>query len=425
MSKKKTTEKNNFFEKNLENFIKNIDSLETLLHLSMGLILLKYKMNFNKLFDFIKKNAKKRTSKSFTLKYEDIDYYKKLKRNLDISNISLKVVPRSTLISLVSQFDAFMSLTIKIVLLSYPGILNNCEKSLTFSLLSNFNNIDEAKNYIIEKEIDSVLRESHIYHFEWLESKLGITLRKDLAIWQVFVELTERRNLFAHCGGKISSQYMAICKENGVNLNKEYKIGYEIDISPQYLDSAYKCLYELSVKLTHVIWRKLKPNELDIADENLNKICYNLINEEAYPLADILLEFATATLKKYFNESSSNCFIINKALSKKLGGDKKTAYQIVNSKDWSASSNDFKLAKEVILDNNENVFLLMKKIGKEGECINKANYRIWPLFKELKKNKKFQETFKQIYKEEYELKENRLEYDFKFTVKPKKKVPKK
>ena len=410
-------EKVNPFEKNLKDFIKNIDSLKSSLRLSMGLISLQHKINLSKLHDFIKKNGKKKTSKSFVLRYEDVDYYEKLKRNTDITLASDRVVPRSALIALVSQFDAFMSSMIRIVLLSNSDALNKCEKSLTFSLLSKLNNIDEAKSYIIEKEIDSILRDNHAAHFTWLESRLGISLRKDLSIWEEFIELTERRNLFAHCGGKISSQYIANCKESGVSLNKEFILGHELDVTSQYLDSSYKCLYELGVKLTHVIWRKLRSDDLRAADENLNGICYNLIDSGAYPLADSILEFANSVLKKHADESSLNCFIINKALSKKLGGDKKTAREIVNKRDWSASSNDFKLAKEAILGNDESVLLLMKKIGKEGECVNKASYRVWPLFKELKENKKFQETFKQIYKEEYKLNENRLEYNIKLTVK--------
>jgi hypothetical protein len=406
MSANKISEVDSLFEKNLEEFVKNIDSLKSSLSLTMGLISITNKISRNKTSQFIRTKAKKKTSKSFYLKYEDINYYEKLKRDLDISNTSIRVVPRSTLISLVSQFDAFMGSIIKIVFILYPEILNTSQKNLTFSSLSNFDNINEIKNYIIEKEIDSVLRENHTYHFEWLEEKLKMPLRKDLPIWGTFVELTERRNLFAHCGGKISSQYISICKENRIEINKDYKVGYELYVTSQYLESSYKCLYELAVKLTHVIWRKLRPKDLSNADQDLNKICYNLIDVGSYTLADTLLEFATNTIKNHFDGSSLNFFIINKALSKKLGGDKKAAHEIINKQDWSHISSDFNLAKEVLLGNDDKVFLLMKKIGKKSEYIDKTSYRNWPLFKDLRKNKNFQETFKQIYKEEFELKEN-------------------
>lgn len=421
MSSNKSIQKTGeLFGNNLGRFINNIDSLEASLHLTMSLISVSNKVNRSKLIDFVKDNAKKKTLKSLVLNSDNVDYFKKLKKELDISITSFKIVPRSNLISLISQFDAFMGSIIRAVLKLHPELLINSEKSLTYKVLSNIKTIDDAKEFIIEKEIESVLRENHTHHFEWLEQKLSIPLRKDLSIWSQFIELTERRNLFAHNGGIVSSQYIAICKEHGVELEKDLKIGDELDVSPQYFNDSYKCLYELGVKLTQVLWRKLLPKDLDNADSNLHRICYDLIDIKAYSCADNLLEFATKVPMKYPSATSSNIFVINRALSKKMGGNKKLAYEIINNTDWSACSNDFKLAKDVILDNTENVFKLMKKIGKKGELIEKSGYRDWPLFSELRKNKKFQEIFKSIYKEDLNLKENRLEYDIKLTVKPKK-----
>ncbi|NTU66850.1 MAG: hypothetical protein HGB08_02890 [Candidatus Moranbacteria bacterium] len=421
----KKVKNTNVFEENLENFIKNINSLKRALHLTMGLIEVSHKVNQSKLAHFIKKNGKNVTNKSFKIKHENRKYFEELKNDTNISKASLRIVPRSISVSLISEFDFFIGIIIRNIILLNPEILNNCEKNVNFSALTNFKNINEAKNYIIEKEVESVLRESHTFHFEWIEKKLNMSLRKDLSIWHKFVEITERRNLFVHCGGIIGSQYVAICKQSGVKLSHEYAPGLELGVSPQYLDDICNCLIELGVKLTHVIWRKLKPNELSKADDNLNKICYDLIDRQSFALADVLLDFSTDVLKKHASDVNKNVFIINKALSRKLGGNKEDAFKIINSWDWSASSNDFKLAKEIILENYEAAFLIMKKIGKDGEFISKAGYRDWPLFREVKKNKKFKELFKKIYKEEYELKENNLEYDLTLTVKPKKKATKK
>ena len=46
----------------------------------------------------------------------------------------------------------------------------------------------------------------------------------------------------------------------------------------KYFENAYKCLYELSTKLTHTIWRKLIKEDMENADRKLNDICYDLIN---------------------------------------------------------------------------------------------------------------------------------------------------
>ncbi|MCG7859183.1 hypothetical protein MD537_19565, partial [Flavihumibacter sediminis] len=135
--------------------------------------------------------------------------------------------------------------------------------------------------------------------------------------WEKFVEITERRNLFVHCDGVVSSQYLSNCRGAKVKFEKQIQVGEKLDVSPEYFDLAYKSLYEISVKLTQVIWRKLLTNDLEKADESLNDICFELLKNRHFDLADILLDFATNVLKKHHNEETKNVFIVNKALSLK------------------------------------------------------------------------------------------------------------
>jgi hypothetical protein len=78
------------------------------------------------------------------------------------------------------------------------------------------------------------------------------------------------------------------------------------------------------------------------------------------------------------------------------------AKSIINQKDWSASSDDFKLAHLVLNENYDECYTLMKKIGKDGE-VDKENYRTWPLFLKLRKEEKFKETYQEIFGEEYKV----------------------
>ena len=57
--------------------------------------------------------------------------------------------------------------------------------------------------------------------------------------------------------------------------------------------------------------------------------------------------------------------------------EKDEAKQILDKKDWSASSDDFKLAYAVLTDDYEKAFELMIKIGDNGE-VDKSDYKQWP-----------------------------------------------
>ncbi|WP_179317949.1 hypothetical protein [Winogradskyella undariae] len=204
--------------------------------------------------------------------------------------------------------------------------------------------------------------------------------------------------MFVHCDGVVSSQYLKVCKENHCKIG-DIKVNDRLNIDIEYFLEAYECLYEIATKLTHTLWRKLLKNDTEDADRKLNDTCYDLMSTRQYKLADILLEFACSQ-KKHHNDALKNVFVINKSLSQYLQNKKKNAKEIINAKDWSASSDDFKLAHLVLTEDYEGSYELMKKIGDNGE-VDKENYMTWPLFSSLRKKDKFKEVYKEIFKEDY------------------------
>lgn len=387
---------------NLHKLLNHLDSIKDTLPMTILLLEPHNKKANSKFEEFIDKNAEKieneNGTKSIAVKYEDARIFEQLSKNSEISRLAMKIIPESLFVSLISQYDSYLNKLLKILFKTRPEYINNSERELSFSQLIQFDSIETAREYVIEKEVETILRKSHSEHFDYLESKLAMPLRKDLPIWQTFIEITERRNLFVHCDGIVSNQYLKVCKENKCDI-KNIKLNERLNVDIVYFRKAYDCLYELSTKLTHTIWRKLIKNDIENADKSLNEICYSLLTSGQFDLADILLDFACKQTK-HFNDSSKNIFIVNKSLSNYLNEKEENAKQIISSKDWSASSDDFKLANLIITEKYDEVFELMKKIGSTG-VVDKENYKTWPLFYKLRKETKFKETFKEIFNEDY------------------------
>lgn len=338
--------------------------------------------------------------KSIAIKYEDSKVFDQLSKNSEISILASKIIPESLFVSLISQFDSFLNQLLRILFEIRPEYINNSERNLTFSELIELNSIENAREFMIEKEVESVLRKSHSEHFDYLENKLNMPLRKNLPVWDKFIEITERRNLFVHCDGVVSSQYLKVCEKHNVDLS-DIKVNQRLSIDPEYFNKAYDCLFELAVKLTHTLWRKLLKEDLKNADRHLNDICFELLSNRQFGLADNLLKFA-CDQNNFFNDALKNVFVVNRALSMYLQNKPEDAKSIINQKDWSASSDDFKLAHLVLNENYDECYTLMKKIGKDGE-VDKENYRTWPLFLKLRKEDRFKETYKEIFGEEYKV----------------------
>jgi hypothetical protein len=395
---------NNKFNDVIKEFINQIDGLKDTFPIIMLFVTASRSDSRKALVDFISTNGKEEKGEDgdefYTFSSEDSHKYSILKRHAENASVASRIIPSSLLVSLVSQFDSFIGKLIKEIFQVKPEILSSSEKSLTFARLLELKSIEDARDSLIEKEVDTILRDSHTDHFIWLENKLGIPMRKDLSIWQDFIELTERRNLFVHSDGIVSNQYLSVCKQNQVKFKKPVKLDEKLIVDSEYFESAYNCLYEVSVKLTQVIWRKILPKDLEDADSSLNLICFNLMQQKNFHLSDILLEFATNTLKKHHNEESKNVFFVNKALSFKLGGNQKVCAELVSAKDWSACSDKFKIAQEALLDNFEGVARYMKKLGADGD-IDKTSYKTWPLFSDFRETELFADTYKELFHEDY------------------------
>lgn len=390
--------------KNLENFLIHLDSIRDTLPMALLLIRPYNKKANDKFVHFLKNNVKEieddNGKKKILVKADESKLYETLERNASVSSLADKIIPESLFVSLISQYDAFLNRLLRAIFEIKPEILNNSERNLTFSQLVEMGTLNDAREYIIEKEIDTVLRKSHSEQFDYLEAKLGIELRKNLPVWQTFIEITERRNLLVHCDGIVSNQYIKNCNEHICNIPIT-KVGDRLDVQIGYFFKTFECLFEISVKLTHTIWRKLLKNDLEKADNELNATCFNLINNSHFDLADILLTFGYEQ-KHHFNDAVKNVLIINGALSKYLQKKKEEAKKILDKNDWSASSDDFKLANEILTDKFDAAYEIMKKIGENGD-VDKSDYKEWPLFNEIRKENKFKETYKLIFKEDYKI----------------------
>jgi hypothetical protein len=138
---------------------------------------------------------------------------------LEVLARARNILPPTYVVALVSQLDFFLGRLLRWMFVAKPELLNGSERVLTFAQLASFASIDDARDSIIEKEVETFLRKSHRDQFKWLEERLGISLTKELASWPTFIELTERRNLFVHANGRVSQHYLQTGRTEGFSVD--------------------------------------------------------------------------------------------------------------------------------------------------------------------------------------------------------------
>ena len=336
---------------------------------------------------------------TFYVPLEHNKQFRKLRRRQKLTNSAMYQTPRALLVAMVSSFDAYLGRLLRCIYYLRPERIDASDRTLTFSQLVDLESLDAAREHVISKEIEAFLRKSHVEHFDYLENLLDMPLRKGLDSWPKFVEITQRRNLFVHSDGVISQQYLDVCDKNGVDVG-DASIGGRLFLDGDYFRESFECFYEIGVKLAHVIWRKLSPDQIETADTALNSITYELLSIRRYRLAHNLSLFGTLTLKKHSSALNRRMLLINRAIAAKFGKIETDASPL-KLEDWSDCGLPFKLAISVLHDEFDEACSIMRKIGSQHELVDSHAYGNWPLFTEFRGDERFLKTYKTLFGTEF------------------------
>nr|WP_156134843.1 hypothetical protein [Methylobacterium sp. ZNC0032] len=353
--------------------------------------------------DFARERGKSRPDISTTerLVYElDIDHMREfaIRQDQTIAAIEgAKHLPEVMIIGLISAYDAFLSKLLHVVIRQHEELILTSDKNIKFSELSKYTSIMDARNDLISREVEAVIRQSHHEQFSWMERNFSIKLKEGLESWSKFVELCERRNLLTHTGGIVSTQYINNCSAHG-HQPSGINIGDKLKISRKYFSNSVDLIYEIGIKLGHVLWRKFAKAEREDADSALNELAFELIFSRAYPLAESLLLFGTSTIKTHSNDRIKRMMTINLANAIRLQGRTEIANKIIDREDWSATSDDFQICAAAAKGNTKSVAEMMTKSDKSG-TITSQNYRMWPIFRGMRTDPIFVNAFQATFGE--------------------------
>jgi hypothetical protein len=216
--------------------------------------------------------------------------------------------------------------------------------------------------------------------------------------------LTERRNLFVHTRGRISAQYLEVCKAHGLTLDPKLIEGGYLGTNEKYLANAYRSLYEIGLKVGQIVYRKLWPNKNKIvdADRTLLNIGYDMLVAERWDIAKMVFDFGLSLPSKLISsDADRKIFLINECIALKWNGEVQPMRKLLDSVDWSAADAKFRLAVLVLKENYKQAEAIMSSMGKR-EPIEEHSFRTWPLFRQFRKTIYFRRAFKKIYGKEFQ-----------------------
>lgn len=364
-------------------------------------VLSQKKNNANKSLDSFVSNLKLTNKDDFINKLKSkpsyVRRYKSLNKDIERSEQALRILPQSLFISIVSQFDVLIAQLIKFIYLYSENKLIESDCQISFREVIQIGDIEKIKEKFINDKIDSTLRDSHSSQIKALSKLIGNVPLEDVDFWSDFIEMTQRRNLFVHSKGVVSSQYITECQKNG--KTNVPLIGTVLSVDEEYFSHAFYVFFCMGVMLSQVISRVLLGEQLlGEIDCVLNNVIYETICEEKYDIAIKLSEFATEKSTKHINKLDEKYFILNYAQAYKWKGNFEKCKDILGKYDFSETKEDVLVAKYALEDDLENVINSMKAIGNKSDIMTEEAYATWEIFKEMRTHEEFKDTFEHIFK---------------------------
>ena len=315
---------------------------------------------------------------------------------------------RESIVSLVSRFDEFFGSLLRIVLQRNPEWLKTNNKTLTYKELIELKSVEKAITGVIEKEVDELMRGSKEEQIDYIDSKLKLGIRENFNHLPELLETAERRNLFAHTGGRVSQQFLDKCGKFKFQLSEETKIGKLIAIDDDYFNRSFERFFEAGLRISQAVYRRLFPEELDAADKALNHLAIKFLNSGDWYIADVICDYY-ANIPEALRTSNLQYYyfaLINRAIAQKgLARNFEKGLQGVH---WDSFHPKYKLAVSVLRDNFEEAGKLMRNQAVIEE-VTEHGFRTWPLFRDFRESAEFKSAYFDSFGNEYSLTEKDLE----------------
>lgn len=163
------------------------------------------------------------------------------------SIVAANQLPELVLMGLVGAYDVVLQKLVKTGLKYEDKIGYGSDKSIRLKDLKGFSTIQEAVDFLTDKEVESILQQDHLDQLNEINKLFSVKIDTQDRCVRQFLEVCERRNLFAHNAGFVNDRYLAKCKSFGIDVSA-VKLGEHLTVEGPYYRAAVSIVDELCIK---------------------------------------------------------------------------------------------------------------------------------------------------------------------------------
>lgn len=290
----------------------------------------------------------------------------------------------NSFINLLSSAEWFYSQILHFFYDQHPNAAGVKKKTLTLEELKSFGTVEDAEKYLIDSKIEGLLRSSFSEWIETLKTELKLSLGYLDDFDDELIEIYQRRNLLVHNGGIVNSIYLSKVSQS---LIENVETGNKLTVDENYLDNAIGKIHVLFSLIACELWKKQLPED-DERSDYLMSLNYQYLKRKNWNIAKLPNLFLSGdakqpTIPKTY--AKLNCW-----LCEKRSNDNKELRKELEKVDFSDKTIIIQLALASLKDDEDSFFMLLPKAVNSDELDPESLFD-FPIFEEMRSNKKFED----------------------------------
>lgn len=309
-------------------------------------------------------------------------YKSKKQFNPNVSRVKYKeaqryesIFSRSIISDIIVTFESLLTKIFNMLVLSnpFPYLEGETIPLANYFLDETYKTITEKIEKVVEKKMFDSLQT-----FDQILQTEKIDIDKDVLAH--FKELYFRRNIIIHNDSAVNKQYL---NSIHTNFRKNIKIGETLVCDTVYIDKAFEIIQELFFFLFYGLFKNYTQDTKYIGI--ISNFAFKKLQEKEYGVAKIIYKKLSTNNEIEFIDKMM--YRINYLNAVKQLGEEELLEQELKGLDVSIATDDFKIAKLCLLDENKKIYELLNKTYPTS--FGAIELKEWPIFINFRESEEY------------------------------------
>jgi hypothetical protein len=295
----------------------------------------------------------------------------------------INILYEGSFINLVVFFEIMIGSLIKNRLIKYPNSNEDIEKrTLKLEEIRKLGSIENARLYLIEEEVDSILRKGYSDWIKYIRDTNNIKLEFLKEIDKETAEIFQRRNLIVHNEGIVNNIYM---KSVHSSLTEDVKLDEYLIVDEEYLNKSILLIEHVGIMLCLEIWSSMEKQ----SQERVNFVidsAYRYMKKGQWDIAKAMY-LSNDKEKHTSSEDKTICKMNYWVCMKQTNAFEKIKDEIYTA-DYSDKSIKYQLGLAALKDDKEMFYKLLPIAIQKSE-VSYQDLIEWPILIPFRDDKEF------------------------------------